>query len=1050
MAARILSRKNRLPHLGPHSLEVLPRQSDIDLSSVPRFEPLSFTRPDEPQSIINAMGDHQAVLDAIRVGLVNPVMAELPEDPIERANHLKSFGYFQDASMVGVCALPQAARLSEPYVNPRIAALAKDLQTREVKSVAPGFDKIMADLKDSMAATPGAVDTHTHAVVFLYETARDPDKGETGADWLHGASRHRAALVATETVAVLADYLRLYGVDARGHSATTSDVDLNMLAVAAGLAYVNDGVVVAPFVGAGYALAAVTTTLAMAPDLPLAPVQPALRYERRYAKRRFKDGAHPFETIKRVDTPTTFIDEDRVPRVPKRSDMFVRAQFGDLGDKVQNVSIGGYHTLKSAMASAQRRALGALLFLQDGPVAHERMELSPQVAHDLVKATTYFMGIDAAGISRCPEWVWYSHDALGDEIVPDHDQAISMIVDQGYETMDGSSGDDWISVSLSMRAYLRFSLLGGVVARQLRNIGYGARAHTTMDGGVLNPPLLLLSGLGEVSRIGEVILNPYLGPRLKSGVVTTELPMAHDKPIDFGLQSFCEACKKCARECPSGAITAGPKLMFNGYEIWKSDAQKCATYRMTNLGGAMCGRCMKTCPWNLEGVLGDAVFRWTAMKVPGSAPALAKLDDLLNRGDLNEKKQWWWDLCLAEDGGFRMTDAPVHKRGLQKDLDLKYEDQTLACYPANLAPPPYAYPFPIDREKGIEAFQQMVTPDEYQKRLAAGETDGLVKPFEITEASPVLALEIAEVTSTADGISCFVFRDPQGHNLPEWTAGAHLDVVVTPEFFRQYSLCGDPADRSRYQIGVLREAEGRGGSKMLHRVFSEGRRVFVSHPANHFPLDEGASKVFLMGGGIGITPMIAMAHRLHALGRAFELHYSGRARAKMGFLDTLADAPWSEHVTLHVSEEGQRADLSNILTYSDGAHVYTCGPEPYIRAVLDTAEAAGFPEANRHFEYFTVPETPEYQNHEFTVALAASGRELTVPADKSLSDVLLENGVKLDIKCADGICGVCKCSLVDGDVEHRDFVLSNAQRETEIITCQSRAATPGGRITLDL
>ena len=95
---------------------------------------------------------------------------------------------------------------------------------------------------------------------------------------------------------------------------------------------------------------------------------------------------------------------------------------------------------------------------------------------------------------------------------------------------------------------------------------------------------LLLSGMGEVSRIGEVILNPFLGPRLKSGVVTTDMPLAHDKPIDFGLQAFCEACNKCARECPSGAITAGPKLMFNGYEIWKSDSQKCATYRITTLG----------------------------------------------------------------------------------------------------------------------------------------------------------------------------------------------------------------------------------------------------------------------------------------------------------------------------------------------------------------------------------------------------------------------------------------------------------------------------------
>ncbi len=1050
MAAQVFSQRSRLPHLGPHRLETLKRQPSVDLECVPGFIPYSFSRPDTPQSIVNAMRDHQAVLDAIRVGLVNPVIAEVPDDLNERSNHLKSFGYFSDASMVGICAIPPIARLEEPYINPGIADIARDLQTRQMKSVAPGFDLIMADLKDSISAPPSSIDSHTHAIVYLYETPRDPQPDEAGADWILEATQHRSALIATETAAVLANYLRLLGFDARGHSVTSSEVDLNKLAVAAGLAYVKDGEVIAPFIGNGFALSVVTTSLELAVDMPLASGQPAHRSRLKYADRLFKEGAHPFERIKRVDEPTTYIDEERVPRVPKRSDMFVRAQFGDLGKKAQDVSIGGYHTLKSPLVSAQRRALGALLILQDGPSAATREALDPQRAHDLVKAATYFMSVDAVGISRCPEWAWYSHDAVGEAITPTHDQAISMIIDQGFETMDGSSGDDWVSAALSMRAYLRFSTLGGVIARQLRNLGYRAKAHTTMDGGVLHPPLLLLSGLGEVSRIGEVILNPYLGPRLKSGVVTTDLVMSHDKPIDFGLQAFCESCKKCARECPSGAITAGPKLMFNGYEIWKSDSQKCATYRMTNQGGAMCGRCMKTCPWNLEGILADAAFRWTAINIPGTAPALARLDDLLNRGDLNPAKQWWWDLSLSGDGGYKMTTAPVHRRGLQKTLDLKYEDQTLATYPANLAPQPYAYPFPIDREEGIKAFKEMITPEEYKKRLKDGKTQGLVKPFEKDENSPVLSLVVTRVEETARLVRKYTLEDQHGADLPEWTAGAHLDVVVTPEFFRQYSICSDPADRSRYEIGVLLEQDGRGGSRMLHRIFNENRRVFASRPQNHFPLCETASKTFLMGGGIGVTPMIAMAHRLHALGSDFELHYSGRSREAMGFLDELQKTAWADRVHLHVSEEGTRADLARILDYREGAHVYTCGAEPYMKAVLGTAEHNGFPEDSRHFEYFSVPETPEYENNEFSVVLSRSERQLNVPADRSLADILIENGVGVDLKCSDGICGVCKCRLKSGRVEHRDFVLSNKQRETEIITCQSRAAEPGGTLVLDL
>ena len=254
-----------------------------------------------------------------------------------------------------------------------------------------------------------------------------------------------------------------------------------------------------------------------------------------------------------------------------------------------------------------------------------------------------------------------------------------------------------------MRAYLRFSLLGGVIARHIRNLGYKAKAHTVIDGEVLQPPLLLLSGLGEVSRIGEVILNPFLGPRLKSGVVTTDMPLAHDKPIDFGLQRFCDGCNKCARECPSGAITAGPKLMFNGYEIWKSDSQKCATYRISTDGGSMCGRCMKTCPWNLEGIFSEKPFKWAAINVPQAAPILQRIDDALGRGGLNPVKKWWWDLKLGEDGAYRPTNDPINERGLQTDLDLKYEDQTLAVYPATLAPHPHPYPYPMDREAGIEA-----------------------------------------------------------------------------------------------------------------------------------------------------------------------------------------------------------------------------------------------------------------------------------------------------------------------------------------------------------
>jgi reductive dehalogenase len=1070
MTVRFFSDSKRPVHLGPYPLERLARGKMPDLTAVPAMPVIEFRRPEAPQSIVNAMAEYQAMMDAIRDGLVNKARAECPNDPVERANHLKAFGYFSDASQVGVGPVPEEALLKDPLRNPEIDRLADALKTRQTKTLASGIDMIMADLKDSMDAPPSTIAGHNRSIVFLYEMPRDPRPDEPGCGWISEAQAHRAALRATETAVVLANYIRLLGWDAKAHTPTSSDVDLNVLSVAAGLATVEDGVLTNPYLGGRFGLAAVTTDFDLQTDAPLAPIEDQPRFKTHgpawwvgkgfaksamnsdpFAKRDFAAGPHPFETLKRVDQPTTYIDEPNVARVPKRADLFARAQFGDLGKANQENAKGGYYARKAAPSLAQRRMLGAFVLLQDGETADCDPPSDPTANAEAVKAASYFLGIDAVGISRCPDWTWYSHDATGDPIDPPHDQAISMIVDQGFETMEGASGDDWISVAQSMRAYLRFSLLGGVIAQQIRNLGYSAKAHSVMDGEVLQPPLLLLSGLGEVSRIGEVILNPFLGPRLKSGVVTTDMPLAHDKPIEFGLQNFCDKCNKCARECPSGAITAGPKLMFNGYEIWKSDSERCATYRIGTLGGAMCGRCMKTCPWNLEGLFAERPIRWAASNIPAAAPILARLDDIAGRGGLNPIKKWWWDLELSEDGGYRPTRNPVNARDLQTDLDLRYEDQTLAVYPAPLAPHPWPYPFPLDREAGIEAYQSMVTAEEYQERRARGETGPWDHRYSNDGESPVLRVEVTLAEQMAADVTKYEFRALDGAPLPEWDAGAHLDIVVAPEFLRQYSMSGDPADRSVYQIGVLREEDGRGGSKLLHRIFTPGRKIFISHPINHFPLDETASVSILMGGGIGITPMIAMAHRLHAVGADFRLHYSLSSRDTAGYLDELAKAPWADRVTLHVSNEGTRADLATeIGPYKDGAHLYTCGPDRFMSAVVNAANRQGFPEHARHLEYFSVPEVPDYVNHAFLLRLRRSALEVRVAADESATDALKRIGVHVDVKCSDGLCGVCKCNLVSGAVEHRDFVLSKAQREGAIILCQSRAAEPDGVIEIDL
>jgi len=568
MTTPLFSSRKRPFHLGPFPLERLARITRTAMpANIPPMKPVDFAGSRTPCSIVNALSEYQAMLDALGDGLVSKQKAKCPEDRDERARHIKSFGYFQDAPMVGIGTFTPDMLLPEPIRNPDIGRLAEELKTKQVHSLAAGIDGIMADLKDSMAAPPKSIDGHTHTIVLLYNFSRDPAPDEAGYDWLVDAQSHRACVRGTETAVILANYFRVLGYDAKVHSGSSTDVDLNKIAVSAGLACVDGDRLVNPLVGDRFQIVAVTTNFDMTPDAPLAPMdaQPKSltsglawktgwgspkngRTIDPFAKRPYALGPHPFETLKRVEKPTTYIDEARVARVPKRTDMFARSKFGDMGKANQDATRDGFFAAKSPVAHAVRRPLGAFVLLQDGPPADQIADSAkdPVRNAEAIKAISYFLGVDAVGISRCPEWVWYSHDANGDAIVPTQHNAISFIIDQGFETTEGSSGDDWIAVAQSMRAYLRFSLLGGIVAKQIRNLGYSARSHTSMDGDVLQPPLLLLSGLGEVSRIGEVIVNPFLGPRLKSGAITTDMPLAHDKPIDFGMQAFCESCNKCA------------------------------------------------------------------------------------------------------------------------------------------------------------------------------------------------------------------------------------------------------------------------------------------------------------------------------------------------------------------------------------------------------------------------------------------------------------------------------------------------------------------------
>jgi reductive dehalogenase len=749
---RLFSHRNRPVHLGSFPLERLSRRgSAMDFQRNAPPAELPIEDPGNPHSLANGMREYINVMDRMRAGPVAPGQAPIPGDLQERANHLKAACYYLDVSMAGVCRIPVGAFLEEPVTNHSLSEAAE----REYGT--GSADNPMAEIsvregraawEQSQAALQKPLG-HTHALAIVVEYLRDPRPGEPGASWLHGTQAQRAALRAAEVGAVMANYLRMLGFDARLHTRTASELDIDHVLVEAGLAEPTGAVAECPaqvpFLGERFGAVIVATDLELAADKYLA--EGACRRARDfewwvglggtrpgykgplYKGRDFHMGLYPMETVKRVAEPTTLIDAARVPRVPKRHDMFIRASIGDLGDKAKKELTDFRMITKSPFGHAMIPVLGGMVPLQYGEEAHQQAAgyEDPDANSQMIKAAMYYLGADMVGICEIPDYAWYSHDLDGSEIKPYHKYAISILVDQGYETMEGASGDDWISGAQSMRAYLRAQLIGGTVGSHLRGLGFSARGHSVMDQDVLHIPLNLLAGLGELPRIGEMVLNPFVGPRFKSGILTTNMPLAPDMPIDFGMQDFCNKCLKCARECPVTAIPFGDKIMFNGYEIWKPDVEKCARYRITNAAGSMCGRCMKTCPFNLEGVMAEKPFLWSAMHLPFTRKWIADLDDKVGNGKINPVKKWWWDLDTGEDGSIvpakRINARELEFRSMQP------RDQKLACYPLETVPTPIeVQPSSPDRKQGVAYYRAALSPEEYRQQMSRGDVEQPVKP----------------------------------------------------------------------------------------------------------------------------------------------------------------------------------------------------------------------------------------------------------------------------------------------------------------------------------
>lgn len=322
-----------------------------------------------------------------------------------------------------------------------------------------------------------------------------------------------------------------------------------------------------------------------------------------------------------------------------------------------------------------------------------------------------------------------------------------------------------------------------------------------------------------------------------------------------------------------------------------------------------------------------------------------------------------------------------------------------------------------------------------------------------TPMGVLLSVRVSAVTDEAQGIRSFELVDVAGSALPAFSAGAHIDVIPPGGPTRSYSLCNNPSERHRYLIAVQREADSRGGSASMHERVRAGDLLAISAPKNHFPLARDASSSLLLAAGIGVTPILSMAERLHASGSDFQMHYCTRSIQRTAFHRRITTAPYAEKVHFHFGdgEAVQRFDVATHLPEpQSGVHLYVCGPGGFIESVLTTAQALGWKESHLHREYFGAHVELCGAEEGFEVVAARTGKVVVVPPGKTVLQALAEAGVDVPFSCEQGVCGTCETRVLDGMPEHRDLYLTPHEQAANdrFMPCCSRSLSP--RLVLDL
>ncbi|MFQ5659516.1 MAG: hypothetical protein ACE5GZ_03760 [Gammaproteobacteria bacterium] len=475
--------KHRPYHYGLFPLETLPRKPAIAAEEADRPRLSGPPKRKAPAcELAQAARKYTELFMKFRQGEVMPARAPVPDDLQRRSMDIKGGIYFLNAAHAGICRLPENA-----WIEDR------------------------------------SIEGHGYAVVIVVEKGRIPEPGNLAHAWVVDAVEETTLSRAAGIAVNVANYFGQLGYAATAHAADITDVDIERLAVMAGVACRSGDGVVSPYLDDRIVLAAVTTEYEMATDMPLAPTRyrdRGIRYwlgingaqsgreRNRRARRATHMSAYPMEEVRRIERPTTLILDDEVPRVPKRAAFFERGLKGDLGVKTQ---IERWRfAYKHPSAAAFMHMIRGMVPFQDGEVKQVDTSRYADAAANsrAIKSLANALGADLTGICEVPRYAWFSHKEDGTPIEPYHKYAVVMLIDQEYDTMEAASGDDWISGSQSMRAYMRGGEIAGVMGEFLRNIGFPARSQTNLDSDVLHIPLILWAGLGELSRIGELVLSP--------------------------------------------------------------------------------------------------------------------------------------------------------------------------------------------------------------------------------------------------------------------------------------------------------------------------------------------------------------------------------------------------------------------------------------------------------------------------------------------------------------------------------------------------------------